>query len=52
MNRDKGFLRLAFVLTPVFGVLGLILNKILSVAYSPDSLGYIGAVGIHQHTRW
>ena len=40
MNRDKGFLRLAFVLTPVFGVLGLILNRILSVSYWGASLGY------------
>ena len=32
MNREKGLFRLAVVLTPVFGVLGLILNKIFSFA--------------------
>ena len=32
MNREKGLFRLAVVLTPVFGVLGLMLNKIFSFA--------------------
>ena len=32
MNREKGLFRLAVVLTPIFGVLGLILNKIFSFA--------------------